>query len=290
MRGLQGKVGIVAGGGRGIGAATARRLAEEGASVVIGDLLTDLAEEVAADIVKMGMQLKYKDLTPEEINYKFNKQFAVPPQPQQGVDEEDEVYNQRVADWQAVVTDKQMELMIEAKLVKPELQNAKTKFTIPEIETPVDEGYIQYKKMLEERPVDDQAVIEAYKAMAPKSIETKINFKDEANKIDFQYQYEPDAAKFAKAVELACNQDQFWSLFKKSDGSPDRERFLDMIYFAIDKENYLLSAMNQTKNATIKASLPDNSQGGLTRQTTQTVEVNELDQQMRNSLKGYGGY
>lgn len=54
MRGLQGKVGIVAGGGRGIGAATARRLAEEGASVVIGDLLTDLAEEVAADIVAKG--------------------------------------------------------------------------------------------------------------------------------------------------------------------------------------------------------------------------------------------
>ena len=37
MRGLNGKVGVVVGGGRGIGAATARRLAEEGASVVIGD-------------------------------------------------------------------------------------------------------------------------------------------------------------------------------------------------------------------------------------------------------------
>lgn len=54
MRGLQGKVAIVAGGGRGIGAATARRLAEEGASVVIGDLLVDLAAQVADDIVAAG--------------------------------------------------------------------------------------------------------------------------------------------------------------------------------------------------------------------------------------------
>lgn len=54
MRGLNGKVGIIAGGGRGIGAATARRFAEEGASVVIGDLLTDLAEEVAAGIRDRG--------------------------------------------------------------------------------------------------------------------------------------------------------------------------------------------------------------------------------------------
>jgi len=50
MRGLRDKIGIVAGGGRGIGAATARRLAEEGAAVVIGDIMADWAEEVATSI------------------------------------------------------------------------------------------------------------------------------------------------------------------------------------------------------------------------------------------------
>ncbi|TSB02686.1 SDR family oxidoreductase [Sphingorhabdus contaminans] len=45
---------MVAGGGRGIGAATARRLAQEGAHVVIGDLMGDWAREVAEDIVAQG--------------------------------------------------------------------------------------------------------------------------------------------------------------------------------------------------------------------------------------------
>jgi len=54
VRGLSGKVVIVAGGGRGIGAATARRLAEEGAHVVIGDLMGDWAREVADDIAANG--------------------------------------------------------------------------------------------------------------------------------------------------------------------------------------------------------------------------------------------
>ncbi|MFC6620154.1 SDR family NAD(P)-dependent oxidoreductase [Novosphingobium panipatense] len=54
MRGLKDKVGVVAGGARGIGAATARRLAEEGACVVIGDLLLDLAQAVAEDIAAKG--------------------------------------------------------------------------------------------------------------------------------------------------------------------------------------------------------------------------------------------
>lgn len=54
MRGLSGKVGIVAGGGRGIGAATARRLAAEGAKVVIGDIEDEWANKVADEIGEAG--------------------------------------------------------------------------------------------------------------------------------------------------------------------------------------------------------------------------------------------
>ncbi len=54
MRGLVDKVAVVAGGGSGIGAATAVRLAEEGAQVVVGDLAADHAEAIAADIRGSG--------------------------------------------------------------------------------------------------------------------------------------------------------------------------------------------------------------------------------------------
>jgi NAD(P)-dependent dehydrogenase (short-subunit alcohol dehydrogenase family) len=54
MRGLAGKVVVVAGGGSGIGAAVAQRGAEEGASVVVGDLDHERAEGVAARINASG--------------------------------------------------------------------------------------------------------------------------------------------------------------------------------------------------------------------------------------------
>ena len=54
MRGLTDKVGVVAGGGSGIGAATARRLGAEGAAVVVGDLQGDTAEAVAAEVRAAG--------------------------------------------------------------------------------------------------------------------------------------------------------------------------------------------------------------------------------------------
>jgi NAD(P)-dependent dehydrogenase (short-subunit alcohol dehydrogenase family) len=56
LKRLVGTSAIVAGAGSGIGAATAARLAEEGASVVVGDINAENAEKVAAEIVKGGGQ------------------------------------------------------------------------------------------------------------------------------------------------------------------------------------------------------------------------------------------
>lgn len=54
MRGLSERVVIVAGGASGIGAATARRLADEGANVMVGDVNVDGAEHVADGIRQRG--------------------------------------------------------------------------------------------------------------------------------------------------------------------------------------------------------------------------------------------
>src|SRR5579883_2370861 len=47
---LAGRVAVVTGAAQGLGKAIARRLAEAGASVIIGDLKLDLAEAVAAEL------------------------------------------------------------------------------------------------------------------------------------------------------------------------------------------------------------------------------------------------
>src|SRR5262245_8046671 len=54
MNRLDGKVALVSGAARGIGAETARKMAAAGASVVIGDVMADRARETAKAIADAG--------------------------------------------------------------------------------------------------------------------------------------------------------------------------------------------------------------------------------------------
>jgi hypothetical protein len=253
------------------------------------DYLTtsDVTKDTAAEIIKLGMRIKYADLTQSEVDYKYNKQFAIPKEPVQTMDEMDEEFSIRKEEWKEKVADIEMNKIIEAKLAKPDLLNAKAQIKLPEVTTNIDEDYIQYKKMLEEQPNLDAELMAAYKSFTTKSIETKINFNDEANKIAFDFKYEPDSETFNKSVEMALDINKFWANFQKSDGTPDRQKFLDAIYFATNKERILMEAMKQAKNATVKSFLPDNSQGNVPRYSPQTQEISELDKQMQQSLAGY---
>lgn len=67
-RQLAGRVAIVTGGARGIGAASARHLAAEGAAVVIADVLDDEGQALAADLCADGADAFYRhlDVTDEQ--------------------------------------------------------------------------------------------------------------------------------------------------------------------------------------------------------------------------------
>jgi len=68
---LENKVAIVTGAASGMGAATARRFAKEGAKVVVADMLEAEGKQVAADIVKAGGTAEFMALSvTDEANWK----------------------------------------------------------------------------------------------------------------------------------------------------------------------------------------------------------------------------
>jgi len=97
-------------------------------------LSSEVSKDNAAEIVKMNMREKYKDLTPAEIEYKFNKTFGVPQKPVQLELEDSDEYADRVAQWEAKVRDIETDLVIEAKTLKPELGKLKQDLVFPNIQ------------------------------------------------------------------------------------------------------------------------------------------------------------
>ena len=253
---------------------------------------SEITNDNADEIIKLGMKLEYPTLSDKEIDYQYKQQYKLPKEPVKGEMEEDDEFEQRKADYEEAVYDINMRKTIAAKMAQPKLEAAKTKISFPEIEKQVDpeyQEYLQYKKELEEDERIDAETKEAYKAFTPKDVETKLPFIDEANKINFEFQFEPDGEGFAKTIDLVSNPGKFYDLYKNPDGTSNRKKFLEDVYFSQNRERIIMEAMKQAKNAAIKAMLPDNSAGtGLNRQPVlPDVQQTELDKQMEMALKPY---
>jgi len=71
---LNGRIALVTGAGRGIGQSIALRLAQEGASVIVNDIILTNAESVAEDVKKMGQESLaiYADISkPDDVRQMF---------------------------------------------------------------------------------------------------------------------------------------------------------------------------------------------------------------------------
>ncbi len=78
MARLEGKVALISGGARGQGAVEARMFAEEGASVVIGDILDDAGRQTEAELQELGYNVTYVHLdVTSEADWEAAVQTAV---------------------------------------------------------------------------------------------------------------------------------------------------------------------------------------------------------------------
>ena len=94
---------------------------------------SELTVDLAAEIVKTNIKNKYKDLSADDVELLFYDQHFVPLKPEQGYDESDEDYAGKVKTWQSQVDYAERKLMIEAKVIRPELEKLKSEIKLPDI-------------------------------------------------------------------------------------------------------------------------------------------------------------
>jgi hypothetical protein len=164
--------------------------------------ITELDTRSAAEIIKLNMQQKYRDLTPNEIEYKFNKQFAVPQRPVQGDLDTDEEYQEKLSNWEARVKDVETEMFIEAKLAKPELEKFKNELVLPDVQFETgQQGYEPTQEELEAQA----ALMDQFKESAIAALSSfdgfNVSVKDEEVEIPLSYSVS-DEEKSAVASQI----------------------------------------------------------------------------------------
>lgn len=146
----------------------------------------DLNRDTASEIIKMNMQKSYPDLTKDEIEFKFNREFSIPAKPVQQDIETDDEYQERVDAWQSQVKNVETELMIEAKLAKPDLQKFRNELVFPEIEN----GQNSYEPTQEELEVQKKFV-DHFKSSVNNALSSfdgfSVSVKDEEVDIPLSY-------------------------------------------------------------------------------------------------------
>jgi hypothetical protein len=122
----------------------------------------ELNVDLAAEIVKANIKNKHKDLSTEDVDLLFYDQFYVPLKPEQGYDETDEDYAVKVNQWKSQADYIERKLMIEAKVVRPELAKLKSEIVLPDIyneagrqaQSQADEEMMQQARSIYEKTLD----------------------------------------------------------------------------------------------------------------------------------------
>lgn len=150
----------------------------------------EVNENTAADIVKAAMRTKYKDLTDDEIDYKFNKTFSVPAKPDKGLFDDTE-YEEKLSEWSRKVEEVKKELVIEAKLSKPDLEKLKFELKPPDI-AKNEQTAQPTQKELDDAAAAKSSFLQSA-ADVVKGLEGfNVTYKDEAVEIPVTYAFSQD--------------------------------------------------------------------------------------------------
>lgn len=211
---------------------------------------TEINDSSAADIVKLSIYQKNKDLTADDIDFIFNKKFAIPSKPVMTDDKLEEDYKQEVAVWENKVSEIKRELVIEAKMAKPELEKLKTELVLPNIEKGVDPKIIEAQQK-------ELQVLEEARSRYLQSLESdfkkfngyEIKYKDGEVEIPISYSV-TDEEKIAEANGLKeFDMNSFFNerWFGK-DGKANVTQLMDDIYLLKNKDKVFQKLVTDAAN------------------------------------------
>jgi hypothetical protein len=221
-------------------------------------ITSDLTPDLAAEIVKTNIKNKYKDLTSEDVDLLFYDQYFVPLKPEQGYNESDEDYASKVKTWQSQVDYADRKLMIEAKVIRPELEKLKSEIKLPDIYNEAGreaESQEEFEIMQQARSIYEKTLDSDFQSFNG----FNVSVKDEDVEIPISFNVGEDE-RLAMKNDLADfdSDSYFEGRWFTKDGKPNVQQIMADKYLLENREKIFSKIANEAASQRLLAHLKKN--------------------------------
>ena len=219
---------------------------------------SDLTPDLAVEIVKTNIKNKYKDLTSEDVDLLFYDQYFVPLKPEQAYDESDEDYAGKIKTWQSQVDYADRKLMIEAKVIRPELEKLKSEIKLPDIYNEAGreaESQEEFEIMQEARSIYEKTLDSDFQSFNG----FNVSVKDEDVEIPISFNVGEDE-RLAMKNDLADfdSDSYFEGRWFTKDGKPNVQQIMADKYLLENREKIFSKIANEAASQRLLAHLKKN--------------------------------
>ena len=219
---------------------------------------SELTPDLAAEIVKTNIKNKYKDLSADDVELLFYDQHFVPLKPEQGYDESDEDYAGKVKTWQSQADYAERRLMIEAKVIRPELEKLKSEIKLPDIYNEAGreaESQEEFEIMQQARSIYEKTLDSDFQSFNG----FNVSVKDEDVEIPISFNVGEDE-RLAMKNDLADfdSDSYFEGRWFTKDGKPNVQQIMADKYLLENREKIFSKIANEAASQRLLAHLKKN--------------------------------
>lgn len=212
----------------------------------------------AAEVLKTNLQFKNRNLSPDDIAFMIEENYAKPPKPLQEMDETDDEYKSRFSQWEQQVQRIDRKMIIDAKLAQNEIPSYKSHIVLPDIPQPQVQQTGPSQEDLAAMEAGRKAYLNAIASDYQKFNGFSVTAKDGDVQLPISYTVAPEENVATKQLLENFNTDAFFSnRWFDENGTPrvtamQEDLYLlqnrDKIFQKIANEAVAQAALNRVKH------------------------------------------
>lgn len=237
----------------------------------------DVDANLAVDIIKTNLANKYKELNSDEIDLLFYEQYYTPQKPEQGYDESDEDYSQKLKAWQSQVDYAERKMIIDAKVYRTDLAKLKADIKLPDISREAEreaESQEEFEMQLAARSIYERTLDSQFQSFNG----FNVSVKDGDVEIPISFNV-GDEEKVAIKNDLSDfdSDSYFGDRWFNEDGTPKVQQIMADKYLLENREKIFSKIANEAASQRLLAHLKKTGNININQPTPQGIPTPSAD-------------